>query len=158
MNEKMHDFGDGKGPVPAHRHPNGGGWIADSAFVDETAFVGRDARVYGNARVYGDARVYDYARIYGHARVYGDRRVYHNVCIFGSAQVYGDACISDDFIFIPSADRYTIWYANGIIGIGCQNHPVRHWLEHGEEIAKEHNENWDDFRGIVEAIAHEAQQ
>jgi hypothetical protein len=37
------DFGDGKGPVPAHKHPNGGGWVADSAWVS------------GDAWVYGDA-------------------------------------------------------------------------------------------------------
>ena len=23
------DFEDGKGPVPAHQHPNGDGWVAD---------------------------------------------------------------------------------------------------------------------------------
>ena len=45
------DFNDGNGPVPAHKHPNGGGWVADTARVDETAFVGRDAMVYGDAMV-----------------------------------------------------------------------------------------------------------
>ena len=33
------DFDDGNGPVPAHKHPNGGGWVADTATVDETAYV-----------------------------------------------------------------------------------------------------------------------
>ncbi len=47
--ETTHDFG--AGAVPAHRHKNGGGWVADTAFVDETACVESDARVYGNARV-----------------------------------------------------------------------------------------------------------
>ena len=23
-----YDFKDGNGPVPAHQHPNGGGWVA----------------------------------------------------------------------------------------------------------------------------------
>ena len=27
------DFNDGNGPVPAHKHPNGGGWVADTAKV-----------------------------------------------------------------------------------------------------------------------------
>ena len=35
-----YDFDDGEGPVAAHRHPNGGGWVADSATVAESAFVG----------------------------------------------------------------------------------------------------------------------
>ena len=49
------DFGDG--PVPAHQHPNGGGWVADTAYVSDTAYVGLNAQVSGNARVSGDAWV-----------------------------------------------------------------------------------------------------
>jgi len=44
-----HDFGDGKGPVLAHKHPNGGGWVANTADVDDTAFVGPNACVSGSA-------------------------------------------------------------------------------------------------------------
>ncbi len=40
-----------------HRHPNGGGWVQDTAHVDDTAYVGPDAQVSGSARVYGSARV-----------------------------------------------------------------------------------------------------
>jgi hypothetical protein len=46
-----HDFGDGNGPVPAHRHPNGGGWVADTAGVASGVFVGKDALVYEDAEV-----------------------------------------------------------------------------------------------------------
>ena len=53
----MHDFNDGNGPVPAHQHPNGGGWVADTATVADTAFVGLGAQVCGEALVYGTARV-----------------------------------------------------------------------------------------------------
>ena len=49
MERTMFDFGFG--PVAAHRHANGGGWVADSARVADTAFVGSEARVYGEARV-----------------------------------------------------------------------------------------------------------
>jgi hypothetical protein len=65
------DFGDGNGPVPAHKHPNGGGWVADTATVDDTAYVGPDARVFGKARVFGYAQVYGNARVFGKARVFG---------------------------------------------------------------------------------------
>ena len=41
-----------------HRHPNGGGWVQDTASVDETAHIGPDAQVFGTARVYGAARVF----------------------------------------------------------------------------------------------------
>ena len=58
-----YDFEDGNGPVPAHKHPNGGGWISDTATVSATAYVGNNARVCGDARVYGDALVYGNARV-----------------------------------------------------------------------------------------------
>ena len=66
---KTFDFGDGKGPVPAHQHSNGGGWVADTATVADTAYISPNARVYGNAWVSGDARVSDDARVCGNARV-----------------------------------------------------------------------------------------
>jgi len=109
MTETTHDFGDGKGPVPAHKHPNGGGWVADTAHVAATAHVGYGAQVYGyacvygrawicgNARVCGDARLCGDARVYGNAWVGGDAHVYGyaqvggNVRVYGNAQVYGDA-------------------------------------------------------------------
>ena len=59
MNNTMtYDFLDGAGEVPAHQHSNGGGWVADSAYVVASAFVGPDAQVYDNARVFGHAEVY----------------------------------------------------------------------------------------------------
>lgn len=44
-------FDFGQGPVNAHQHSNGGGWVADSATVTPTAFVGPEARVFDEARV-----------------------------------------------------------------------------------------------------------
>lgn len=41
-----YDFGNGL--VPAHKHVNGGGWVADTANVSDTAFIGEEAHVYGN--------------------------------------------------------------------------------------------------------------
>ena len=40
-----------------HRHPNGGGWVQDTASVDETAHIGPDAEVSVAARVSGNAWV-----------------------------------------------------------------------------------------------------
>ena len=61
--------------VPAHQHPNGGGWVADTATVHESAYVGPDARVYGSAQVYDSAQVYGNARVSGNARVEAPRHV-----------------------------------------------------------------------------------
>ena len=33
--------------VPAHQHPNGGGWVADTAIVLDEVYVGPTARVFG---------------------------------------------------------------------------------------------------------------
>ena len=108
MKEQMHDFGDGKDPVPFHIHTNGGGWVADTAKVHNSAYIGPDARVsgaaqvYGNARVSGDAWVSGDARVsgdvqvFGNARVCGDVKIFGNAWVHGAAQVYGNARVSGD--------------------------------------------------------------
>ncbi len=92
------DFGDGNGPVPAHKHPNGDGWVADTTTVDDTVFVGPIAQVFGNAQVYGNARVSGIARVYGIAQVSGIAQVYGNARVSGNAQVYGIAQVSSGSI------------------------------------------------------------
>ena len=61
----VHDFRDGAGPVPAHRHvnPDGsvGGWVADGIRFAEKAelWVARDAAVGGTVVIVGTVRVED---------------------------------------------------------------------------------------------------
>ena len=83
------DFEDGNGPVPAHRHPKGGGWVADTAYVSETAFVGPNAQVYGEAWVYGKAWVYDEAHVYGEAHVVGEAQIGGSIRIGGTIRLTG---------------------------------------------------------------------
>ena len=59
----MITFDFGFGPVPARQHTNGGGWVADTARVDDSAYIGPNAQVSGDARVYGDAQVSGNAKI-----------------------------------------------------------------------------------------------
>ena len=61
MENLTHNFG--YGPVPAHRHANGGGWVANSAKVSDTAYISETARVYDRAQVFGDARVCGNAQV-----------------------------------------------------------------------------------------------
>lgn len=91
---KAFDFG--AGPVPAHRHSNGGGWVADTAQVARSAYVGEDARVYGNARVKGQARVISYARVFGNAEVAGGATVGGDARVYGNARVLANAHIRDE--------------------------------------------------------------
>ncbi len=122
MTNTHFDFGDGNGPVPAHRHPNGGGWVADTAKVYETSYVGPDAQVYDDATVSGNARVYDNARVYGNAWVSSNARVYDNAKVSGDACVSGDAWVAGDetekeLIGILVKDRIFIngkWYVEEV--------------------------------------------
>ena len=111
--ETIYDFKDGNGPVPAHQHPNGGGWVADTATVAETAYVCGTAKVYGNANVYGTAKVYGKARVYGNARVYGTARIYGDAYVCGNARlqvgvVYGEAGITRSPIQFVCDDYFVI--------------------------------------------------
>ena len=98
------DFGDG--PVAAKPHPNGGGWVADTATVSDTTYVGPNACVFGNASIYGDARVFDNARVSGtthvsdNAQVADNARVYGNAQVAGNARVYGDSRVSGNAVVI----------------------------------------------------------
>ena len=91
--ETTFDFNDGNGPVQAHKHPNGGGWVADTARVAVTAYVGPDARVYGSARVFRKVRIDGTARIYGSARVYGRAWIGGSAEVDGTARIYGSAWV-----------------------------------------------------------------
>ena len=46
---ETHDFG--YGPISAHKHPNGGGWVADDCSVSSDSFIAEDSRVTGGSRV-----------------------------------------------------------------------------------------------------------
>jgi UDP-3-O-[3-hydroxymyristoyl] glucosamine N-acyltransferase len=116
MNELDHyvgvDFGDGQGEVPARQHTRGGGWVAETACVEESCYVGPHAVVFGKARVTGNAIVNDYARVYGEARVYdeakvyGEAQVFDNVHVFNQAKVSGKAKVYEDARIMNNAMVY----------------------------------------------------
>lgn len=93
-----------------HAHPNGGGWVADSASVADSVYVAPNAMVLGTANVSGNVRIEDHAIIAGtasvkdnavisgHAIVDGGGMVYDNGWKFGSVTVSGNAVISDSAV------------------------------------------------------------
>ncbi len=91
-----YDFEDGEGPVAAHRHPNGGGWVADTATVAESAFVGPTAVVFDAARVLDYATVADTAWVHGVALVSGHARLGGDALVEGNAKVLDDAEVTDN--------------------------------------------------------------
>lgn len=84
-----HDFKDGQGRVFAHKHDNGGGWVAD------TAHVAPGVKVTRNAQVFGFARVHDECEITGQAKVYGRARLFDQVRLSQEAVVRDNALVSD---------------------------------------------------------------
>jgi UDP-3-O-[3-hydroxymyristoyl] glucosamine N-acyltransferase len=112
-------FDFGNGPVPAHRHANGGGWVADTASVDAGVHVGPEAQVYGKSHVYGEALVSGKAHVYGEAlvsgkamvsgeaQVYGKSHVYGEALVSGKAHVYGEARVCGEALVCGEARVYT---------------------------------------------------
>ena len=141
VKESMYDFGDG--PVPAHKHPNGGGWVADTATVDESAYIGPDAKVYDSARVYGIAHVYGSARVSGGALVCGSARVSGSALVSGSARVCGSAHVCGsavtenpgDYLSLSGfalAHAITWTKSDDSLQIGCQRATVAEWRARGK--------------------------
>ena len=97
-----------------HTHPNGGGWVANSAKVADSVYVGPDAMVLGSADLSGNVRVEDHAVvangvtatdnvvISGHAIVDGGGMIYDNGWKFGTVQLSGNAVISDSAVVTNS--------------------------------------------------------
>ncbi len=56
-------------------HLNGGGWVADTAEVDETAYVGPSAMVVGASQVRGNAVIEDSAIVLGRSVISGNAKV-----------------------------------------------------------------------------------
>jgi UDP-3-O-[3-hydroxymyristoyl] glucosamine N-acyltransferase len=100
----LFDFQDGNGPVPAHQHPNGGGWVADTATVDETVYVGPDAQVFGNARISDNVAIFDRSKVFGNAQVH------MKAMVFGNARVYDEAVISGaGWVIFDSKNGKELW-------------------------------------------------
>lgn len=161
-----------------HRHPNGGGWVQDTAYVAATAYVGPDAQVSDNAWVYGDARVCDNAWVYGNAQVYGDARVYGNARVYGdawvwcnarvfdNAWVYGDARVCGNARVWGNARvsrspkvltgfPYIVTITDHHVAAGCKMHPPSVWRKRGAAIirADGYRDKATDWAAIINAIA-----
>ena len=131
-----------------HQHPNGKGWVQDTARVADSA------QVSGNAQVYGNAQVCDRAQVYDRARVSGNARVCDRAQVCGNVQVYGIHNISPIYI---QGSRYWIGYSGcGDVSSGCITKPLSWWLENVERCAEEHGytpEEQVEYRSHVEHIA-----
>ena len=106
-----------KVPKGFHVHPNGGGLVKDTAYVEASVFVGCNAQVSGNAQVFGDAQVSGNAQVFGNARVFGNAWEQSPLYIQGTRHPITNS-------------KY------GELTIGCHEHPFKYWLKHYKAIGK----------------------
>jgi len=118
----MSTFDFGFGSVPAHKHKNGGGWIADTIDVSEEIYVGENARISGGAISGGE--------IYGSARISGGE-------IYGGVISGGE--ISKTPLQIQGSRDFLIVISNEFISIGCRCHSLEYWLENYIKIGHDYN-------------------
>ena len=79
--------------VEGSAHPNGGGFVANSAMVEPSVYVGKDACVLGEAKVSGNARIEDFAVVTDHAEVSGFAVIGGNALVRDKVKVSGNAVI-----------------------------------------------------------------
>lgn len=85
------------GSQMAHRHPNGGGWVSDTAFVSTSAYVAPFACVYDKATVLANAYLDNCTQVFGESIVFGGTymssgpsKVYSKGMAFGNPMFMSD--------------------------------------------------------------------
>jgi len=128
--------------MKGRRHPNGGGWVADSAAVAKSAYVAPDAMVLDGARVLDHAAIEDYAVVRGpktvvsgHARVGGQAYVAGNVRIGGTVRVHDSIVSETDEPFVPDEMPRGQELAGGLrVNYECdrdEEEVLEDWFRHG---------------------------
>ncbi len=100
-----------------HRHPNGGGWVANTATVDATAYVGPEAQVLNTAKVRGLARIEEHGVVRNNAEVRDNAVVSGHAMVYENAEVYGNAKVRDWAMISGHAELYE--NAKAIEHAGC---------------------------------------
>lgn len=91
---EFYDFGYGL--VPAHRHSNGGGIIADTASVDRHCYVAPDCLISGKVIVKGNVFILDGTSLEENVVINGEGK---GVIIDDNSCIAGDISISGSYNF-----------------------------------------------------------
>lgn len=99
-----------------HRHPNGGGWVEDTADVDPAAHVAAGAVVRGDATVGPGVRLEGRAWVEAGAQLSGDVVVRDVAIVRGSARLSGQVLVGGDAVvgFTCAAGAYTSFRAGAV--------------------------------------------
>lgn len=81
-------------PMKCHRHPNGGGWVSDQAYVAPSVRVDPAGFVAGTAFLTGETVVYNYNGAFGSSRLYGRASLGEGTGrgffkLYGNGQMFG---------------------------------------------------------------------
>ncbi|MQP68204.1 hypothetical protein GE253_23070 [Niveispirillum sp. SYP-B3756] len=109
----LKDWQDGRGPIPARQHVNGGGWVEASAWVDDGSFVASEATVKGASQIYGAARIEDQAQVTdsvvaGKAVIAGAAHVRQST-ITGNAKIEGETAIERSLVTDHAVIKEDAW-------------------------------------------------
>lgn len=114
----QHDFKDGHGKVAAHRHDNGGGWVANTAYVAPSVKVTRNAQVFGYARVYDACEITGASRVFGRAKLYNTSALSQNAAVSGNAMVCDSARLTDETVVTDNARLFGVTHISNRVFIG----------------------------------------
>ena len=141
----------------------GGGWIQNSAKVDNEELIRDNSIVFGNAQVSGHAWVSGHAQVSGGAWVSGGARVFGDAQLSGVAWVSGNAWVSGGawvkpVLFLIDSRGYGCTNCkHGYIQIGCHCHTFAEWSgEIGKQLAVKQNfsaEEIKEYSAIVELFS-----
>ena len=161
--QQLFDFKDGNGPVPAHQHKKGGGWVANSAYVAPTAYLGPRAQVFGRAGIYCDAEVHDDVRVRGVAQIWDDvvlrgnaevqdAGLHHlvrlhegvvvrgmNTILAGDFDLYGPLVIDATPFIITSSYAHPVVLVRSpkkMVSVGCETYSLAYWRGNLRLIAR----------------------
>lgn len=126
------------------RHPNGGGWVADTAIVDSTAYVGFFACISGRAQVRDRVQIDGRAIVTDYAVLEGDALVYDAAWIGGHTHVHGNARISGASVVEMSAEVFENAWVAGVTVSGSARVYGDAWVMAG---------SYGDGDDITEVIA-----
>ena len=121
------DFGDGNGFVPAHRHPNGGGWVADSIIISPGIYIGPRARIYGGEISGGEI----YGGVISGGVIYGG--------VISGGEISGGAWGDINPVQIQGSRDFVIEAHDNQIRVGCELHDRAWWLENYLEVGLQFN-------------------
>ncbi|GIG40359.1 DUF6055 domain-containing protein [Cellulomonas phragmiteti] len=99
-----------------HRHPSGGGWVADTADVDPAAHVAAGAVVRGDASVGPGVRLEGRAWVESGAELTGNVVVRDVAVVRGTARLSGQVLVGGDAVvgFTCDAGAYTSYRAGAV--------------------------------------------